>query len=98
MLLTARCFCFEDDDLPDDEFTLDLEFPERNNGMLVIQAADIVCQAKELVNSLTIFKPVYDARDAKTKKITASLLPDGSGILVMEPTVPSYLLVSPWKI
>lgn len=85
-------FCFKDDDHPDEEITLDFEYPERNNGMLVILANDIVCDSKELVNSLSIFKPIYDARDAKSKKITASLLPDGTGILVREPTVPTYLL------
>lgn len=58
---------------------------------MVIRGNAIVVD-NELVDSLVIYKPLFDIRDATSKniKIKASLLFDGTGIMVTEPKVPSY--------
>jgi hypothetical protein len=86
------CLKANDEDA-DEEFLLNWEEPQKNNGMLVY-LCDVVV-GNEMVESVTILKPIFDMRDAKNKNITATLLGDGSGIRVSEPTVPSCLLDGP---
>jgi hypothetical protein len=86
------CFKANDEDA-NEELLLNFEEPENNNGMLVHQC-DVVI-GKEMVECVTILKPIYDIRDVRNKRITATLLQDGSGIRVSEPTVPFYLLDCP---
>ena len=56
---------------------------------MVIKGSKIVI-GTELVDALTIYKPIYDARDFKSKKIKASLLSDGTGIVFTEPSLPFF--------
>ena len=86
------CFIASDEDA-DEELLLNFEEPENNSDMLVYQSDVVV--GKEMVEAVTILKPIYDMRDTRNKSITATLLEDGSGIRVREPTVPSYLLDGP---
>ena len=88
------CFKANDEDVNTDDFPLDFEEPQKNNGMLLYRN-DVVIAGKEIVECASIMKPICDMRDAKNKLITATLLADGSGIRVREPSVPSYLLEGP---
>ena len=79
-----------------EEHTLNLEYPERNTGgMLVLRANDIEVDS-ELIDSITIFKPLFDLRDYKKTK--AILHENGGGISVFEPSVPTYLVNKVQKI
>lgn len=77
----------------DDEFTLDLKFPERNkSGMMAFVVLDVV-SGNNVVNNLVIVKPVFDISDTSGgNKISASLLQDGSGIVIKESKIPSFFL------
>jgi hypothetical protein len=77
----------------EEEYDLDIERPENNvNGIMVVKGSEIIVGGKEVVDALTIYKPLYDVRDYKAKKVKASLLADGTGITVTEPTVPFYFI------
>jgi hypothetical protein len=66
----------------EEEYTLNLEYPERNAaGMLVFRANDIEIK-NELVDVIRIYKPLFDMRDIlKTKAV---LSPDGDYIKVTD--------------
>ena len=80
-------FSDQDPDKPE-EYILDIENPENNrNGILVIRGNEVVVNdATEMVDVLTIYKPLFDLRDAEKSK--ACLLPDWRGIQITEPKVP----------
>jgi hypothetical protein len=77
----------------DEKFTLDLKFPEQNkNGMMAFMALDVVF-GNNMVDCLVIVKPVFDMSDTSgSNKISATLLQDGSGIVIKEPKIPSFCL------
>ncbi len=77
----------------DDEFTLDVQFPENNkNGMSSFMTLNVVA-GNNVVNYLVIVKPVFDISDTSGRnKISASLLQDGSGIVISEPKIPCFCL------
>jgi hypothetical protein len=86
--------CFKANDLDaNEEWLLNFEESKNNNGMLVYQS-DVVIR-KEVVECISVLKPMYDMREVRNKRITATLLRDGSGIRVSERTVPLFLLDSP---
>jgi hypothetical protein len=58
---------------------------------MVIRGSDVKFE-DEILNTLTIYIPVPDARDGKQKKYKATLLSDGSGIRVMMPSMPFYFI------
>jgi hypothetical protein len=67
-----------------------LTHPERNaGGLLVVRGNDIKI-GKELIDAITIYKPLYDMRDRKKTK--AVLHEDGGGITITEPSVASFLI------
>jgi hypothetical protein len=69
-----------------------LEFPKQNNGLLVVQGENIMVNSdKEVVDALTFLYPLSDPNNLLYLK--AVLLPNGSGISLMEPTVTEYF----WK-
>jgi hypothetical protein len=69
---------------------LSMDYPKRNpNGMMVFHANDMKVD-KELIDCITIYKPLFNARDIKKTK--AMLHEDGGGILVTEPSVPTYMI------
>ena len=73
-----------------EEYTLNLKYPELNpNGMMVFRANDIECNT-ELIDTITIYKPLFDGRDIKKTK--AVLHEDGGGITITEPHVPHYMI------
>lgn len=57
----------------------------------MIVAKDVL-KNHQLLDVVTIIMPLQDMRDAMKKKITASLLHDGSGMVITVPSVPSYLI------
>lgn len=57
---------------------------------MVLRAVGVVHENKEL-DTLTIYKPLYDIRDALDNQIKASLLSDGTGIMYTEPKATTYL-------
>jgi hypothetical protein len=74
----------------EDEYTIDIKRPENHkNGIMVLRGYKIV-NGKEVIDFLTIYKPLFDVRDANESKIKASLLSDGTGITITEPTLPTY--------
>jgi hypothetical protein len=60
---------------------------------MALRAKNILIDKTQLIDALVIFKPIFDVRDAKGKnKIRASMLPDGDGIVVTEPTLPTFMM------
>lgn len=73
-----------------DEFTLDLKRPSANhNGMLVLRSDNLV-SGRDMIDCITIIKPLFDARDKLHVK--AELLGDGTGFQVTEPSIPTYMV------
>lgn len=70
---------------------LDFEHPENNDGMLVLKGNEITI-GFEMINVVTIIKPLEDVEDFRKGRIKAHLLPDKSGIMFSWPSVPAYLL------
>jgi hypothetical protein len=76
------------------EFTLDFEYPERNHGFFATRVQNVIVK-DERMEAFVIVKPLYDPRDIKPdSKFKAKLLPNRSGIELIEPSVPYYLLKS----
>lgn len=76
------------------EYTLNLDFPEQNgNGIMAFQAKQVTVGKQERLNVIYVYKPVFDVQDTVGDfKVTATLLDDGSGIIVREPCIPSYMI------
>jgi hypothetical protein len=73
-----------------EEYILNLKYPELNpNGMMVFRVNDIEHNG-ELIDTITIYKPLFDGRDIKKTK--AHLHEDGGGITITEPPVPHYMI------
>lgn len=71
-----------------EEYTLNFDFPEQNrSGVMAFKVAEIPV-GKVRLNALFIYKPLFDCQD----NVNASLLEDGTGIVVTEPTIPSYMV------
>jgi hypothetical protein len=69
----------------------DLEHPENNEGMLVLKGVEIMI-SQEVLDAITIIRPLEDVDDFRKGRVQAQLLPDRSGIKFTLPSVPSYLL------
>jgi hypothetical protein len=76
------------------DFTLDFEHPERNpNGMFAFTTPNVDVPnstTDEVVHVATVYKAVTDMRDMG--EFGATLLEDGSGFILMEPSVPRFIL------
>lgn len=73
------------------EMDLNFDNPEINEGMLVLKASEILI-GQEVVEAVTIIRPLEDVEDFRQGRIQAQLLPDRSGIKFTLPSVASYLL------
>ena len=66
-------------------------------GMLCIRGNEVQVE-KNMVDKLTILKPIFDMDDFDLKLYKAALTKGGTGIVVTEPTIPGYLWKNPVKI
>jgi hypothetical protein len=82
-LLKHPCFTH------DLEFNLDFDKPEKNPFGIMVFRANAVEHDGQLIDKVTIMKPLYDPRDRKSLK--ATLDEDGTGITYTELSSPSYL-------
>jgi hypothetical protein len=74
-----------------EEHDLDFGFPERNpTGVFAFLTPNVMLHSKEVVDVVWIYKCAVDARDAMD--IKAQMLEDGTGILVTQPSVPSFMI------
>ena len=92
IFLILPCFAYHDHGSvePEEEHYLDLKNPENNpSGIFVLSVTDEF--SSELLDVLWIYKEVSDIWDAKDNVIKASLLPDGTGIEVIEPKAARFL-------
>jgi hypothetical protein len=46
---------------------------------------------RQVVDKLSIYKPIFDIEDMKSKRYAARISQDGGGIIVTEPSVPQFL-------
>jgi hypothetical protein len=69
---------------------LNLEFPERNPDRMMTFGVNNIEVDKELIDLITIYKPLFVARDYKKAK--AILQDDGDRFLVTKPTVPFFMI------
>ena len=73
-----------------DEFILNFKRPTANpNGMLVLRSDNLVCDT-DMIDCITIIKPLFDARDKS--QVKANLFDDGTGFQVFEPSIPTYMV------
>lgn len=74
-------------------FLLNLEQGESNaNGVFAFKTASFVWE-EEQVEAVVLIKQVSDIADARApNKYTMSLLEDGTGVLVEEPSVPNFFI------
>ena len=72
-----------------EDITLNLLRPEDNNGLLVLRGVDITT-GNQVVDAITIYKPLEDIQDFREKRIKAALFEDGSGIKVCWPSIPAF--------
>ena len=73
----------------EEEFELSFSRPENNPyGILTLVAPAVEIDHK-VVDVLTVIKPIFDICD--DEKTEAVLLPDGKGIVIAEPCMPTYL-------
>jgi hypothetical protein len=61
------------------------------NGEKNVKGTEITI-GKEVINAVTIIRPLEDAEDFRKGRIKAQLLPDRSGIMFSLPSVLAYLL------
>jgi hypothetical protein len=74
----------------DEDYDLSIDYPERNPyGMFAFRTNDVLL-GTELIDIISIYKPLVDSRDKKGTK--ATLHEDGCGFTVTEPSVPSFLI------
>lgn len=72
-----------------EEYVFDLDRPENNaNSIFAVRGKDVVVDDISVMDTITIYKPIFDPRDRA--KVEVSLLSDGSGIEMKEPTVPTF--------
>jgi hypothetical protein len=75
----------------EEEFELNFVYPERNPpGVFAFMTPNVMLDSKEGVDVVSVYKCAVDARDAMA--IKAEMLEDGTGILVSQPSVPSFLI------
>ena len=73
-----------------ERFDLNLQNGECNPHQMLVTRVNDITVGNQMIDAIVIYKPIADARDFK--KVKAVLNSDGNGIVVMEPTIPSYLL------
>jgi hypothetical protein len=87
---TSKALFHADDDTDVDEFVLNFKRPTMNpNGMLVLRSDNLVSE-RDMIDCVTIIKPLFDARDQS--HIKAELFHDGTGFQVLEPCIPTYMV------
>jgi hypothetical protein len=72
-------------------YELNLDQPEDNVGVWAQIAINLVHDDK-LYNAVVIQKNFSDAADYQHARISASLLPDGSGVVVTEPKAANFMI------
>ena len=75
----------------EEQYDLNFVYPERNPpGVFAFLTPNVMLESKEVVDVVSVYKCAVDARD--TMDIKAEMLEDGTGILVSQPSVPSFLI------
>jgi hypothetical protein len=70
---------------------LDFVHPENNQGMLVLKGSEILV-GQEVVDAITIIRPLEDVEDFRQGRIKARLLADRTGIRISLPAAPAFLI------
>ena len=83
------CLLCAPDDGRVEEFQLDFKNTHANHNMLVITAKDVLIDG-ELVNTVSIKRALPDVEDFLDNWISASILPDGTGMQLMWPTLAKF--------
>jgi hypothetical protein len=73
------------------EMELDFVHPENNQGMLVLKGSEILV-GQEVVDAITIIRPLEDVEDFRQGRIKARLLADRTGIRISLPAAPAFLI------
>ena len=75
----------------EEEYELNFQYPERNPpGLFAFMTPNVMLESKEMVDVVSVYKCMVDARDLLVT--TAEMLEDGTGILVSQPSLPSFLI------
>jgi hypothetical protein len=76
----------------EEEVELNFVYPAERNppGVFAFMTPNVMLDSKEVVDVVLVYKCAVDARDAMA--IKAKMLEDGTGILVSQPSVPSFLI------
>jgi predicted RNA-binding protein with TRAM domain len=72
-------------------YQLNIDEPWKNPfGILTIKGTKVV-EENTVMDKLTIMKPIFDINDFEKNVFQGTLLEDGSGIIITEPTIPGYM-------
>jgi hypothetical protein len=75
----------------EEEYELNFTYPEQNPpGVFAYMTPNVMLDSKEVVDVVLVYKCAVDARDAVAMKV--EMLKDGTGILVSQSSVPSFLI------
>ena len=73
---------------------MDTSNPEQNSGGIwAYLATDVVPKdSKQAYNVIVVVKPIADFDDYEKGRYSATLVADGSGIIITEPTAPGFIV------
>jgi hypothetical protein len=88
--------------MPEDEgdiptFRLNFDHPWKSpcNGMFAVKGVQWEDpRTMQVVDKLSLYKPIYDIKDFQEGRYSARLSSDGTGIYCVEPTIPHFLWTS----
>jgi hypothetical protein len=83
----------DEDDSDVQRFRLDFERPWRSpcNGMIAVKGIQWEDPTtRQVLDKLSLYKPIFDIKDFQAGRYSARLAQDGSGVYITEPTVPQF--------